>query len=83
MRTDACAHSYPGRMDFRFVMPALESRSANSLAAVVHERTGADVDLRIGGSEVRLDDASRSAVLELLTQLSTGRAWPSEPWTSC
>mgnify|MGYP005989930667 FL=1 len=74
MRTDASARSYPGPMDFRFVMPALESRSANSLAAVVHERTGPDVDIRIGGSEVPLDEAARSAVLELLTQLSTGRA---------
>lgn len=74
MRTDASARSYPGPMDFRFVMPALDSRSANSLAAVVHERTGPDVDIRIGGSEVPLDEAARSAVLELLTQLSTGRA---------
>nr|WP_314145270.1 helix-turn-helix domain-containing protein [uncultured Rhodococcus sp.] len=61
-------------MDFRFVMPALESRSAHSLAAVVHERTGADIDIRIDGSEVRLDDATRDAVVELLNQLATGRA---------
>ncbi|MDI9897635.1 MULTISPECIES: helix-turn-helix domain-containing protein [Nocardiaceae] len=61
-------------MDFRFVMPALASRSATQLAAVVHKRTGTDVDVRIGDSAVPLDDAARGAVLELLTQLATGRA---------
>lgn len=65
---------YPVRMDFRFVMPALASRSATQLAAVVHKRTGTDVDVRIGDSAVPLDDAARGAVLELLTQLATGRA---------
>ncbi|WP_415977322.1 helix-turn-helix domain-containing protein [Rhodococcus sp. 077-4] len=61
-------------MDFRFVMPALESRSATALAAVVHERTGEEVDVRIAGADIPLDDASRGAVLELLTQLATARA---------
>ena len=61
-------------MDFRFVTPALASRSADQLSAVVHARTGTDVDVSIGGSTVPLDDAARGAVLELLTQLATGRA---------
>ncbi|WP_042938970.1 helix-turn-helix domain-containing protein [Rhodococcus sp. AW25M09] len=61
-------------MDFRFVMPALPSRSATQLSAVVQSRTGTDVDVSIGGSVVQLDDAGRAAVLELLTQLATGRA---------
>ncbi|CCQ15760.1 putative excisionase [Rhodococcus sp. AW25M09] len=68
------ARFYPGGMDFRFVMPALPSRSATQLSAVVQSRTGTDVDVSIGGSVVQLDDAGRAAVLELLTQLATGRA---------
>ncbi|MFI8568921.1 helix-turn-helix domain-containing protein [Rhodococcus sp. NPDC078407] len=61
-------------MDFRFVVPALDSRSATRLAAVVHEQTGDDVDVRIGDSPLALDEAARGAVLELLTQLASGRA---------
>ncbi|OZD08681.1 DNA-binding protein [Rhodococcus sp. 06-235-1A] len=61
-------------MDFRFVVPALASRAAALLSSVVHDRTSADVEVRIGDSTVHLDDETRGAVLELLIQLATGRA---------
>ena len=65
---------YSGRMDFRFVTPALSTRAATQLGAAVHGRTGTDVDVHIAGSAVPLDDTARDAVLELLTQLATVKA---------
>ncbi|MBY4229854.1 helix-turn-helix domain-containing protein [Rhodococcus fascians] len=59
-------------MDFRFVTRALSSRSAARITTALHENT--DVDVRLGGVSVDLDDSARAAVLELLTQLATARA---------
>ncbi|AMY54545.1 helix-turn-helix domain-containing protein [Rhodococcoides fascians] len=61
-------------MDFRFVTRALSSRSAARITTALHENTDTDVDVRLGGVSVDLDDPARAAVLELLTQLATARA---------
>lgn len=61
-------------MDFRFVTRALSSRSAARITTAMHENTDTDVDVRLGGVSVDLDDSARAAVLELLTQLATARA---------
>lgn len=74
MRSRLAPHSYPESMDHRAVTPALDLRAAAALSDAIRGTIGNDIELRIDDRDVALTASTRTAIVELLKQLSTGRS---------